>query len=118
MTTTANTPTARFYHHLIVEEEGGPLPNPDIETDLYPTKFYETRLGDAVLFHPGMLRSAPGAANSAERRTFTFRMFGDDSLVPPRYRDAGAFERLKLNDGDPIDGAGMPILWPPERRTI
>ena len=107
------------YHHLIAEEEGGPLPNPDAEPDLYPTKFYETRLGDAVLFHPGMLHSAPGAANSAERRTFTFRLFGDD--IRWFHRDIVMQEHyraLTLKDGDPIDAAGMPILWPPERRTV
>jgi hypothetical protein len=107
------------YHHLITEEEGGPLPDADAEPDLYPTKFYETRLGDAVLFHPGMLHSAPGAANSAERRTFTFRLFGDD--IRWFHRDIVMQEHyraLTLKDGDPIDDAGMPILWPPKRRTI
>jgi len=107
------------YHHLITEEEGGPLPDLDADPGRYPTKFYETRLGDAVLFHPGMLHSAPGAANSKERRTFTFRMFGDDI----RWFNRGIvmqehYRAIQLHDGDPIEGVGLPILWPPEQRTI
>jgi ectoine hydroxylase-related dioxygenase (phytanoyl-CoA dioxygenase family) len=108
-----------IYHHLITEEEGGPLPDPDAEPDAWPTKFYEARVGDAVLFHPAMLHSAPGAANSAARRTFTFRMLGDD--IRWFHRDIVMQEHIRaveLKDGDPIDAAGFPVLWPPERRTI
>jgi len=66
-----------------------------------------------------MLHSAPGAANSKERRTFTFRMFGDDI----RWFNRGIvmqehYRAIQLHDGDPIEGVGLPILWPPEQRTI
>jgi hypothetical protein len=28
------------------------------------------------------------------------------------------YRAIQLNDGDRIDAAGLPILWPPEQRTI
>jgi ectoine hydroxylase-related dioxygenase (phytanoyl-CoA dioxygenase family) len=107
-----------FYHHLIIPEAGGPLPNPDATPDAFPAKCYETERGDAVIFHPGMLHNAPGLAMERPRRTFTFRLLGDDitwfnrPIVMQEHIRA-----LDLADGAPV-AAGFPVIWPPERQTI
>lgn len=105
--------------HLVEDEEGGPLPDPGAEPERYPVHCYETARGDAVLFHPAMLHSAPGRAQTATRRTFTFRMLGDDVrwfnrpiVMQPEIR------ALEMQDGDPVVAPCFPVVWPAERRTI
>ena len=105
--------------HLVDEEEGGPLPDPGAEPGRFPVRCYETERGDAVLFHPSMLHSAPGRGQQATRRTFTFRFLGDDIrwynrtiVMQPEIR------ALDLKDGDRVLAPYFPVVWPADRRTI
>lgn len=108
-----------IYHDLIREEEGGPLPDPDAEPARFEVKYYETEPGDAVLFHPGMLHSAPGMAVGAPRQTFTFRMMGDDVRWSPRATTYQAHIRaLPLQEGDAVIADCFPVIWPAGAQTV
>jgi ectoine hydroxylase-related dioxygenase (phytanoyl-CoA dioxygenase family) len=108
-----------IYHDLIREEEGGPLPDPSADPARFDVRYYETEPGDAVLFHPAMLHSAPGMAVTTPRRTFTFRMMGDDVRWSPRATTYQAHIRaLPLREGDAVVADCFPVIWPAIAQTL
>jgi ectoine hydroxylase-related dioxygenase (phytanoyl-CoA dioxygenase family) len=84
----------------------------DAEPDPARVITFETEPGDVVLFHPRALHSGYGSAPDRPRRTFTVRFMGDD--VRWRSRKAYFHEWMRecgLEDGDPLDHPGFPVVW-------
>ena len=70
--------------------------------------------GDVIIFHPWALHTGFGSWPDQPRRTFTIRFLGDDI----RWRPAKGYYHqwmgeTGLGEGDTLDHAGFPMLWPP-----
>ncbi len=100
--------------HDRVELEGGPIPDPNADPARFPSIVsYDTRPGDVVLLHPATLHSTRGNPAGARRRSFSIRFIGDDiRRKASRCEWHSWLKELPLKDGDRMEAACFPRLWP------
>ncbi len=94
-----------------------PVPDIDADPDAYDLVAFDCEPGDAIFFD---MRTLHGSSSStvprATQRRFTLRMSAEDGRI--RYRgdwakgERALFEAAGYADGDAIDGAFFPRLWP------
>jgi ectoine hydroxylase-related dioxygenase (phytanoyl-CoA dioxygenase family) len=93
---------------------------PDIESNEanYDLISFDVRPGDMVVHHHLTIHGAPGNSHNSMRRAAGVRYCGDD--VRFRHQPAApvlAHHRHSLKDGDPLDCAQFPIVWPLARNS-
>lgn len=98
--------------HLDADDEALATLALDTEPDPARVRTFEAEAGDVVLFHPRALHSGYGSAPERPRRTFTIRFMGDDVRWRSRKAYFHAWMReCGLQDGDPLDHPGFPLVW-------
>jgi ectoine hydroxylase-related dioxygenase (phytanoyl-CoA dioxygenase family) len=101
-------------HRHLFSEPGGKIPDVDADPERFPQVGFETEPGDVVIFHPTILHAAFGISPGKPRRTFTFRLVGDDA----RWRHRPWVHHDWLRAVDLPIGATIanrpefPLLWP------
>lgn len=89
---------------------------PDIEADraAFDIVSFDTRRGDVVLFHPGLLHGGGATATSRPRRTLSIRFFGDDVTYKRQPRPAPTYPGIDalVKPGEPLRGPWFPRLYP------
>jgi ectoine hydroxylase-related dioxygenase (phytanoyl-CoA dioxygenase family) len=89
---------------------------PDIEADrtAWNILSFDTKPGDVVMFHPGMLHGGGAAIGGSPRRTLSVRFFGDDVTYQERSIPAPSYPGIsaRLSPGDPLRGSWFPQLYP------
>lgn len=91
-------------------------PIPDIEGDraAYDIVSWDMAPGDCVVFHGLTLHGAGGNPQAeAWRRAYSSNWLGDDMVFAGRPGETRpAFDDCGLTDGDPMDSAFFPRVWP------
>lgn len=89
---------------------------PDIEADraAFDIVSFDTRRGDVILFHPGLLHGGGATATSRPRRTLSIRFFGDDITYKRQPRPAPPYPGTSalVKEGEPLRGLWFPQLLP------
>lgn len=90
------------------------IPDIEAERDAHDIFSFETRSGDVVLFHPGLLHGGGATSTSSPRRTLSIRFFGDDVVYDPPRRPAPSYPGTSalLSPGDPLRGPWFPQVHP------
>ena len=85
------------------------IPNIEREREKFDIVSWEIEPGDAIILHPGVLHGGGGTDDASERRTISFRFFGDDAVLDGRFEAENETPSpyypgltLHLNPGDPI----------------
>lgn len=91
-------------------------PIPDIEGDraAYDIVSWDMEPGDCVVFHGLTLHGAGGNPQAETwRRAYSSNWLGDDMVFAGRPGETRpAFDECGLSDGDPMDNAFFPRVWP------
>jgi ectoine hydroxylase-related dioxygenase (phytanoyl-CoA dioxygenase family) len=92
---------------------GGPFPDVDADPGRFAQVVLEAKSGDVVMFHPGCIHSGYGVPTAGPRRTFTFRLLGDDVRWRPKRSIYTPWVReLPFAEGDVPVHPRFPLLWP------
>ena len=93
-----------------------PIPDFDSHRDDYDILSWDLDSGDAIAFYFLTVHGAPPNLSSTQRRRgFSTRWLGDDATYAVRSGPTSPpFPELngRLQDGDPMDVAEFPVVWP------
>lgn len=93
-------------------EFSGEVPDIDADPERYPTVGFTVEPGDVVFHHLATVHKAgPNNSRAVRRRVHTVRMAGDGATWLNRRFSTVDFD-VDLVDGDPLEGAPFPVLWP------
>ncbi len=94
---------------------------PDIESrrDDYRILGWETWPGDAIAFNFRTVHGAPANMSTGRRAAIAFRWLGDDVTYADRGGNTSPpFPGLHLKEGETMDAAEFPLVWPTCNRMI
>jgi len=93
----------------------GAIPDVESERDKWPIVSHASRLGDVLVFHPGILHGGGSMDEGGFRTTLGLRFFGDGTRyiereMPPDPSFPGISARLR--PGDPLIHSWFPQVYP------
>lgn len=98
----------------IPETQGIDVPDIDSEPGRYDTVTFSLEPGDVTVHHARTLHGAGGnASRTLARRAISVRYCGDDVRYQIKQGAPQKPHHARVADGDPLDGADCPRVWPP-----
>lgn len=93
---------------------GVPMPDIDGHEEDFELLTFDMAPGDVLVHHPMMVHGAPGNRQlDRPRRATGIRYCGDDVRYKHRdYAPTQPHHKHSLRDGDPLDSAQFPVVWP------
>jgi hypothetical protein len=94
--------------------EGAEMPDIEADPNAYSVEYVEAEPGDVLVHHVLTVHGSEGNQHGTPRRAVSLRYF--DAAIPYRHRPGAPpqpLHRTNLKDGDPLDDAIHPVVWPP-----